>query len=160
MAASGLAALPPSDARTEDEFAILDMGAAEIPAAEVLRAIRRVRDGEFDEVAHDRNSVCYCVPIALAGASTKIALIKVPRPGPQRTNSDRTFAGEAAIIARLPEAGIACAYSLLARARLGEVHFLLTTYVPGLTLIRGTIHSTPRACRDCWAPCSRWIARD
>ena len=130
-AASRPALFRPGDPRTDGAFAILDSGPAGIAAAEVLRAIRHVLDGELDEVARDRNSVCYSVPMALAGDSTEIALIKVPRPGHQRTNSDSTFAGEAAVIARLPEAGIACAYRLLARARLGEVHFLLTTYVPG-----------------------------
>ena len=131
MAVSGLARARPRTARKGGTFAVLDRGIVTIAPAEIRRAIRRIQDGDIREVARDRNSVCYRVPLTLDGGATEVALVKVPRPGPQRTNSDATFAGEAAIIAKLPDAGVECAHRLLARARLGGVHFLLTTYVPG-----------------------------
>ena len=81
-------------------FAILDSGALPVAAAEIRRAIRRVQDGEATEVARDRNSICYRVPLASAADAHGMAVIKVPRPGPQRTNGDVTFAGEAAILAQ------------------------------------------------------------
>lgn len=131
MAASGLVPARACESGDDGTFVILDCGATEIAAAEIRKAIRHVQDGEIDEIARDRNSVCYRVPLGSKSGATEIALVKVPRPGPHRTNSDATFSGEATIIARLPEAGVGCAYRLLARARLDEVHFLLTTYIPG-----------------------------
>jgi tRNA A-37 threonylcarbamoyl transferase component Bud32 len=103
-----------------------------VATTEIRRAIRRVLDGEAAEVARDRNSICYRVPLPSAGDALGMAVVKATRPGPQRTNSDATFAGEAAIVARLPGAGIACAYRLLARVRMSDDHFLLTSHVPGV----------------------------
>ena len=47
-----------------------------------------------------------------------------------RTTTSRS-PGEAAILARLPGAGIANAHRLLARVRAGDDYFLLTTHLPG-----------------------------
>ena len=113
------------------DVAICERGTLPIAAAEIRRVIRIVLQGDATEFARDRNSVCYRVLLREGGGVPRPAVVKAPRPGPQRTNGDVTFAGEAGILARLPQAGITNAYRLLARAKAGDVHFLLTTHVPG-----------------------------
>ncbi len=132
MGDSGQACAGAAPRRGDAAFAILDSGALTVAGGDVRRAIQRVQEGEATEVARDRNSICYRVPLASAGDAQGMAVIKVPRPGPQRTNSDDTFAAEAGILARLPDTGITHAYRLLARVRVGDDHFLLTTHVPGV----------------------------
>jgi hypothetical protein len=113
------------------DLAICDRGALPIAASEIRRVTRMVLEGEAAEFARDRNSLCYLVLLSAGDGISRPAIVKAPRPGPQRTNLDVTFAGETAILARLPQAGITNAYRLLARAKVGDVHFLLTTHVPG-----------------------------
>ncbi len=114
------------------DVAICDRGALPIAAAEIRRAIRMVLEGEVTEFARDRNSLCYLVLLSVGGGVSRPAVVKAPRPGPQRTNLDVTFADEAALLASLPQAGIGNAHRLLARARAGDAHFLLTTHLPGV----------------------------
>jgi len=114
------------------DVTLLDVGTFAASAREIRYAIRSVCDGRAVELARDRNSICYRVPLAANAGVPGTAVVKVPRPGPQRTNDDVTFAHETAILARLPEAGIPNACTLVARARTGEGHFLLTTHVAGV----------------------------
>ena len=107
------------------DFAILDTGAAPGRCAgngarDPVDPGRRRRPRS----PRDRNSTCYRVSLSAGNEVSEIAVIKVPRSGPQRTNDDVTFAGETAILARLPDAGIANAYRLLARVKVGGIHFL------------------------------------
>ena len=113
------------------DLVILDTGPVPLAASEIRRAIRLVQASAAMEFARDRNAICHRIPLRTEGDLAHIAVVKVPRPGPQRTNDDVTFAGEAAILARLPGAGIANAHRLIARARAGGDHFLLTTHLPG-----------------------------
>ncbi len=119
---------PAGDARG---LAILDRGGVAIAPAAYAAAIRSILDGKVDELARDRNSICYRVALVAADGAPVMAVVKVPREGPQRTNPDASFAGEAAILARLPQAGIDCATRLLARVGVAGGHFLFTTELPG-----------------------------
>jgi serine/threonine protein kinase len=98
---------------------------------EIGRAIQSILEGTMSAFASDRNSTCYRVSLSAGNGVHHMAVIKMPRSGSQRTNDDVTFAGETAILARLPEAGIANAYRLLARVKAGDTHFLVTTNVAG-----------------------------
>ncbi len=112
------------------DFAIVDAGGPGIAPAAYAAAIRSLLDGNLVEVGRDRNSVCYRTGLADGGASVA-AVVKVPRPGPQRTNPDASFAGEAAVLARLVGAGIDGVPRLLARVHAAGRHYLFTTELPG-----------------------------
>jgi len=113
------------------DFAILDTGHLPVAAPELERVIRSILAGATTSFASDRNSTCYRVSLSAGNGASDTAVIKVPRFGRQRTNDDVTFAGETAVLAKLPAAGIANAYRLLARVKAGGMHFLVTTNVPG-----------------------------
>jgi predicted Ser/Thr protein kinase len=110
---------------------ILDAGPKAIDPGFYAGAIRSIVQGSVPEVAQDRNSTCYRVHLPEHGPAPEAAIVKVARPGPQRTNPDVSFEGEARILARLPEAGIANAPGLLARVEAGGRYFLFTTELPG-----------------------------
>jgi hypothetical protein len=59
------------------------------------------------------------------------SIVKEPRPGPQRTNRDTSFAGEAQVLARLPGLGITQAPRLIARVAAAGSHFLFAEELPG-----------------------------
>ena len=59
---------------------------------EFAAAIRSILDGRVAEFARDRNSICYRVRLSTREGAAPTAIVKVPRPGPQRTNADATFA--------------------------------------------------------------------
>ena len=121
----------PADGQAAHAARILDAGRAPADPAFYARAIRSIVEGRLAEVARDRNSTCYRVLVERRGARSVAAIVKVARFGPQRTNPDTSFAGEARILARLPAAGVANAPELLARVEAGGRHFLFTTELPG-----------------------------
>lgn len=110
---------------------VIDAGVLSVARCEIAAAIRSILDGQIGEFARDRNSVCYRIRLYGNNGTPWAAIVKVPRPGPQRTNDDTTFASEAAVLARLPAAGIVGAPALLARVAAAGSHFLFTTEVPG-----------------------------
>lgn len=113
------------------DIAVLDRG---VPAADpgaLAAAIAAIGTGRAPEIAHDRNAVCHRVTLTTDGGAPFPAIVKRPRPGPQRTNPDATFAWEAAVLARLPAAGIATAPALVARVAAGGTYFLFSTELPG-----------------------------
>ena len=99
---------------------VLDAGRNDIDAAVYAAAIASILDGQVAEMARDRNSACYRVELRTNGSLPQPAIVKIVVPGPQRTNPDTSFAGEAGILARLPAAGLAGAPILLARVALDE----------------------------------------
>src|SRR6185369_2778371 len=99
------------------DFAILDTGHLPVAVPELERVIRSILAGATTAFASDRNSTCYRVSLSAGNGTSDTAVIKVPRFGRQRTNDDVTFAGETAVLAKLPAAGIANAYRLLARVK-------------------------------------------
>jgi predicted Ser/Thr protein kinase len=115
----------------DDGFAILDAGPLPIAVADYARSIDAITRGELPVLAQDRNSTCYRVVLAAGDGREVVAIVKAPRLGPQRTNADTTFAGEAATLARLPALGFDRAPLMLARAAAMGSHFLFTTEVPG-----------------------------
>lgn len=110
---------------------VVDAGIRPVDCGELGAAIASILDGRVAELARDRNSVCYRVGLAGSNAAPCAAIVKVPRPGPQRTNDDPTFAWEAAMLARLPGMGLQDAPALLARVAAAGRHFLFTTELPG-----------------------------
>lgn len=120
-----------------DDFSILDGGARLITSSQCARAVQMILDRRAQEFVRDRNSTCYRVRVSRNDESLKTVVVKVPRPGPQRTNADTTYAVEAAVLARLPRAGIFNAPRPLARVVAAGQHFLFLTDVPG-------IHPHPR----------------
>jgi predicted Ser/Thr protein kinase len=101
------------------------------PRCEFAAVIQSILDGRVAELARDRNAVCYRVDLSRRDGSSAPAIVKVPRPGPQRTNPDTTLAWETEVLAALPAAGIADAPALLARIAAVDNHFLFMTEVPG-----------------------------
>jgi hypothetical protein len=123
------ASAPVGDAALD--FAILDAGGRVIAAAQVARAIRAIAANEAVAFESGRNSTCFAVRLDVGEGETERVAVKVPRLGPQRTNDDATFAVESAVLAGLPEAGIANAPKLLARVAAKAGHFLFITWLPG-----------------------------
>jgi predicted Ser/Thr protein kinase len=110
---------------------VLDAGPFSVHRREFAAAIRSILDGRIAELARDRNAVCYRVYLSTGDDAASTAIVKVPRPGPQRTNADATFLWEAKMLAALPAAGIGDAPVLLARIAAAGSHFLFMTEVPG-----------------------------
>ena len=100
-----------------EEFELLETGSLPVSREMAAVAVRLVRDGMASVVGADRNATCHRVVWCAAGLDRVI--VKAVRHGPQRTNPDMTFRGEAAILARLPAAGIDNAPRLIARVRAG-----------------------------------------
>ena len=124
MAIAGRRAPAPHRRGGGADFAILDSGALSVargrsPAGDSARS--RWREASRGRAGQELDLLSRSA--VLGGGCAGMAVIKVPRPGPQRTNSDITFAGEAAILARLPDAGIVHAYRLLARVKVGRRSF-------------------------------------
>ena len=110
---------------------VLDATTPPIARREIAAAIRSILAGRVAEVARDRNSVCYRIRLSGDNGTPGAAIVKLPRPGPQRTNDDATFVREAAMLARLPAAGIVGAPAFLARVVTAGRHFLFMTELPG-----------------------------
>lgn len=110
--------------------AVLDAGTPAVGPGTLAAAIAAIHSGGAPEVARDRNAVCHRVALTLDAATVQ-AIVKRPRLGPQRTNADATLAWEAAVLARLPAAGIAAAPALIARVAANGTHFLFSTELPG-----------------------------
>jgi hypothetical protein len=81
----------------------------------IVEVVNAIVAGELPEIARDRNAICYRAALIDRSGASRTVIVKAPRPGPQRTNADATFAGEASVLARLPAAAIAGAPELLAR---------------------------------------------
>ena len=113
------------------ESVVLDAGCHAIVADSYARALRQVRRGEAVELGRDHNAIAYRVALAARDGRTLRAVVKVPRPGPQRTNADTSFAWEATILASLPAAGIAAGPGLLGRVAADGTHYLFMDEVPG-----------------------------
>ena len=131
MFASGGMRDAPNPAGGAADCVVIDTGILPVPHRELAAAIRSILDGKVSEVARDRNSVCYRIRLSGHDGIPSAAIVKLPRPGPQRSNVDTTFAWEAAMLARLPAAGIVDAPALLARVATGGNHFLFMTELPG-----------------------------
>ncbi len=131
MPASGAPAAGLGQRGSGAGLVVLDAGELPVDDQALAAAIGAILDGDATAFAHDRNSLCYRVPFPGPGAASDSAIVKAPRPGPQRTNDDATFAWEAAILAQLPAVGIASGPALLARVVAQGIHFLVTTELPG-----------------------------
>ena len=123
---AGAAAAPPRLAAR-----VLDAGAISLGHAFFDGSIRSIESGRAPVVGQDRNSICYRVDVPPQMNGPTAAIVKVARSGAQRTNPDTSFAAEAAILARLPVAGVANAPQLLARVEAGGRHFLFISELPG-----------------------------
>ncbi len=110
---------------------VLDAGVTPLAHGFVDRSIRSIESRRAPVVGQDRNSICYRVDVPYAMNGPTAAIVKVARSGAQRTNPDTSFAGEAAILARLPAAGVADAPQLLARVEADGRHFLFISELPG-----------------------------
>lgn len=110
---------------------VLDAGTPPVDPRAFAAAIRLVLAGQSGELARDRNGICYRVDLERGDGTSRSAILKIPRPGPQRTNPETTFAWEARILASLPAAGIPGAPALLGRVVHGDTHFLFLEDVPG-----------------------------
>lgn len=112
-------------------FAVLSRGPFAVDASALAAATRRLLDGDAPEVARDRNAICRRVQLPLRRGGEMASIVKEPRPGPQRTNRDTTFAKEAQVLARLPGLGITQAPGLIARVAAAGSHFLFAEELPG-----------------------------
>ena len=121
----------PSGHGNAADCTVIDAGTRPVDCRELGAAIASILDGRVAELARDRNSVCYRVHLSGSNGAPCVAIVKVPRPGPQRTNDDPTFAWEAAMLARLPDMGLQDAPAMLARVVAAGRHFLFTTELPG-----------------------------
>lgn len=110
---------------------IVDRGIARVNRDAIVEVVRAIVAGELPEIARDRNAICYRAALVERSGASRIVIVKAPRPGPQRTNADATFAGEASVLARLPAAAISGVPELLARVVCSGSHFLFTSEVPG-----------------------------
>jgi len=110
---------------------ILDAGSLQVDRCEFATVIRSILDGQVAELARDRNAICYRVCLFGRKRTSGTAIVKVPRPGPQRTNDDATFAWEAKMLLMLPAAGITDAPTLLARIGAAGSYFLFMTELTG-----------------------------
>jgi hypothetical protein len=121
----------PSGQASAVDCTVVDAGVRPVDRGELGAAIASILDGRVAELARDRNAVCYRVRLSDSDGAPRSAIVKLPRPGPQRTNDDSTFAWEAAMLARLPGMGLQDAPALLARVAAAGRHFLFTTELPG-----------------------------
>jgi predicted Ser/Thr protein kinase len=110
---------------------ILDRGAKVLNRYAVAEIVRSIAAGEMPEIARDRNAICYRAVLVGRGGVPGVVIVKTPRLGPQRTNADATFAGEAAMLLRLPAEGIAGVPELVARVAANGTHFLFMSELPG-----------------------------
>ena len=110
---------------------ILDRGAAAVRLHALAGIVREIVAGTLPEVARDRNAICHRALLAGRRGVTHPVIVKSPRLGPQRTNPDATFAGEAEVLARLPTLGIDGAPELIARVAVNDTHMLLMSELPG-----------------------------
>jgi predicted Ser/Thr protein kinase len=115
----------------EADVTILEVGAWPVTASAGAGAIAAIREGRAALLAADRNSTCHVLRWRGEGTGPETVVVKVPRRGPQRTNDDMTYAGEAAILARLPGAGIANASRLVARVAAAGEHYLIVSHLDG-----------------------------
>ena len=110
---------------------VLDRGAGTASRRAFADVVRALVAGSLQEVGRDRNAICHRAWLAGRGGDLRPVIVKSPRPGPQRTNPDATFAGEAAVLAQLPSLGIDGAPELIARVATGDTHFLFMSELPG-----------------------------
>ena len=110
---------------------ILDTGLFQVDLCEFATVIRSILDGQVAELTRDRNAICYRVCLSGSKGTSSTAIVKMPRPGPQRTNDDATFAWEAKMLVMLPTVGITDAPTLLARIGAAGSHFLFMTELTG-----------------------------
>ncbi|RFC37714.1 MAG: Phosphotransferase enzyme family protein [Candidatus Nitrotoga sp. SPKER] len=110
---------------------ILDAGLLQVDHCEFATVIRSILNGQVAEFARDHNAICYRVCLLGCKGTSSIAIVKVPRLGPQRTNDDATFAWEAKMLVMLPAAGIMDAPTLLARIGAAGSYFLFMTELAG-----------------------------
>jgi predicted Ser/Thr protein kinase len=110
---------------------ILDAGPLQVDRCEYATVIRSILDGQVAELARDRNAICYRVCLFERKGTSGTAIVKVPRPGPQRTNDDATFAWEAKMLVMLTATGITDAPKLLARIGAAGSYFLFMTELTG-----------------------------
>lgn len=113
------------------ECIFLDQAAGTVDIREFAGVIHSILDGQVTELARDRNAICYRVQLARSDGSSGTAIVKMPRTGPQRTNSETTFAWEAGILASLSAKGITGAPCLLGRVAAAGRHFLFMDEAPG-----------------------------
>lgn len=110
---------------------VLDAGTLPVDPREFADAIRLLMAGQAGELARDRNGICYRVRLGRGDGTSRPVIVKIPRPGPQRTNPETTFAWEARMLASLPAAGIPGAPALLGRVVMDDTHFLFMDEVAG-----------------------------
>lgn len=110
---------------------MLDRGAGAVRLQALAGIVREIVAGTLNEVARDRNAICHRALLAGRRGIPRPVIVKSPRLGPQRTNADATFAGEAEILARLPLLGIDGAPELIARVAVNDTHFLFMSELPG-----------------------------
>ena len=110
---------------------MLDRGAGAVRLHALAGIVREIVAGTLPEVARDRNAICHRALLAGRRGVSRPVIVKSPRLGPQRTNADATFAGEAEILARLPLLGIDGAPELIARVAVNDTHFLFMSELPG-----------------------------
>lgn len=128
-----VSAAQPFGARVDDARLacdVLDGDATLLDPDETASVIGRVLAGTLQEIARDRNGVCFRAPLRYAGAPVT-AIIKAARPGPQRSNPDLTFGWEARVLGSLPPLGIGSAPVLFARIAAAGQFFLITSELPG-----------------------------
>ncbi|MEO6422281.1 MAG: phosphotransferase [Candidatus Nitrotoga sp.] len=110
---------------------ILDAGPLQVDQCEFATAIRSILEGQVAELARDRNAICYRVSLFGRKGTSGTAIVKVPRPGLQRTNDDATLAWEAKMLLLLPDAGITDAPTLTARIGAAGSYYLFMTELTG-----------------------------
>lgn len=110
---------------------MLDRGAGAVRLQALAGIVREIVAGTLNEVARDRNAICHRALLAARRGIPRPVIVKSPRLGPQRTNPDATFAGEAEILAQLPLLGIDGAPELIARVAVNDTHFLFMSELPG-----------------------------
>jgi len=110
---------------------VLDRGAGAPSASALAQTVHAIIEGKLPEVARDRNAICHRALLAGRRGVSRAVIVKSPRWGPQRTNPDATFEGEAKLLAQLPALGIDNGPRLVARVAAAGSHFLFMSEVPG-----------------------------
>jgi hypothetical protein len=110
---------------------VLDRGKGAPSASALADAVHEIIAGKLPEVARDRNAICHRALLAGRRGVSRAVIVKSPRWGPQRTNPDATFEGEAKLLAQLPALGIENGPRLVARVAAAGSHFLFMSEVPG-----------------------------